>query len=88
MNTRQRPGDISIKTELPTSLDLGLFEIAEGTISGTRPSGQFNPFFYQATFRIDEITATAVPEPSMMAFLAGMIGAGVAFYNQRKQTRS
>lgn len=51
---------------LPTSLTLADFEIAEGTISGTRPSGNINPFFYQATFQIDSITATAIPEPSTL----------------------
>lgn len=56
-------------TMLPTSLDLSQFEISEGTVSGTRPSGQANPFFYQAAFRIDSITATAIPEPSAIAFL-------------------
>lgn len=59
-------------TMLPTSLDLSMFEISEGTISGTRPSGQFNPFFYQAAFRIDSISAVAIPEPSSMAFVGGV----------------
>ncbi|QDT07661.1 hypothetical protein K227x_60890 [Rubripirellula lacrimiformis] len=70
-------------TTLPTSLDLSLFEIASGAISGTRPSGQTNPFFYSVEFSIDSITATAVPEPSSMALLASV--AGVAMVLRRRR---
>lgn len=60
-------------TMLPTALDLSMFEISEGTISGTRPSGQFNPFFYQAAFRVDSISAVAIPEPSSLVVLGGTV---------------
>jgi hypothetical protein len=71
---------------LPTSLDLGEFEIAEGTISGTRPSGQANPLFYSATFSIDTLTVSAVPEPSTMAFLACVAGGAAVRVSRRVRT--
>jgi hypothetical protein len=76
-------------TALPDSLNLADFEIAEGTISGTRPSGQFNPFFYQATFRVNSISSSvvAVPEPSMVAALCGVVAA-VSLRNRRRHRRS
>ncbi len=73
---------------LPTTLDLGSFELAEGTIRGTRPSGQANPLFYQVTFRIDTITATAVPEPSAATFLACCGTVAVVVFRRRRRAGS
>ena len=70
-------------TSLPTTLNLSVFETAQGTITGTRPSGNVNPFFYSVAFRMDTITATVVPEPASVALLWFACG-GVMLNNRRR----
>lgn len=71
-------------TALPTSLDLSQFEIAEGRIDATEPSGQFNPFVYAAFFSIDSITVTAVPEPGSVLLLS-LLGTGPLLRRRSRQ---
>ena len=56
-------------TALPTSLNADSFELASGTINGTRPSGQLNPYSYYVSFSVDSVSVMAVPEPSSFPLL-------------------
>jgi len=67
-------------TSLPTTLNLGDFDSSEGRFIGSEPGG----LFYFATFSIDTIEASAVPEPSSAA-LAGVVALGLIAVRHRRR---
>lgn len=70
-------------TAIPTSLNLSDFNFAGGRVGGTEPSGQINPFFYSATFSIDSMQVTAIPEPSL-TLLGSVVVLGMVVRGRRR----
>ncbi len=70
-------------TDLPSTIDLADFEIASGTVRGTRPTGTGGaPFSYSLDFTVETLSVTAIPEPGSLAVLSGL---GVIVSTRRRR---